>query len=597
VPRDQGVLKVLDALDRKGELATHGSSSRLARWLEYMARVSDVDYRTPFFATRSGEGKLVSTAREEIVTRFDGVWKQEVGEPILDAYLPAIEQGERQNIGPMSMFTAWKNDGPDKADAVFRDKPQLPVFNERAWQEALDRLQSLVGSQSSELISPDDAIAGVGDGVEGGMDTTTNSGAPFWIHPWKPSGVDVEGHKLDREVQQAYQWYRDRVKELVPYLSRRRSANELPLWWATASQRLVQKGPEPFSPKSKRLVEAYPKEEAIIAKMITTRLMDQLREVKSPWGNRIMCAWFDLPHVDGNMQLVLERAHEANVIVNSGDISNFDASVPPWALWDVGQVIATWIRGGENLTKNLIYMMVYRTALVTPSGFYGPGPSSMKSGSGFTNLVGSLTNLAMQFYGEALGLYKLSAFAVLGDDFITAGEGVNPDSTSETFAAFGMDAHPDKQYYHPDTLQYLKRLHVRGRPGGIASVYRTLGSVMSLERLAVKPKEWNKFAYVVQALSKIQNATFNPNFANLVEFIRTGDKLLLGAGMSVEEVLTGAGNAGKKLLADDARRSWKQLGDKMDFASWTVNGVLRGESLPPSGGELFRRVYGTDSMI
>jgi hypothetical protein len=562
-----------------------------------MAAGSKVDYRTIFFATRDKQGKLQYRPREEIVTAFDSVYKSVAMDPLYREYLHEIEMSEREKIGPMSMFEPWEKDGPNKAKAVFRDKPQLPGFDVAAWGRALDRTQSLVKSQSCELISPMDAINGTGADTYDGMDTSTNSGTPWWRRKWKPSGgANGEAGPIgeEEETNLVFQWYKSRVEQLVPLLSRKVEISQLPYWYATASQRLVQRGPKPFDPKSKRLVEAYPKEEAILCKMFTLNVMQAMREVKLPGGNRLMCAWFDLPTVDTNMQYILDHAAKNSWTVNSGDISNFDATVPPWVLWDVGRMVATWVKGGQNFVENLVKAMVYRTILITPSGLLGPGPSSMKSGSGLTNLLGSLANATMQFYGEEIGLYSLSCLSVLGDDFISCGKSVNPDTTSLTFASFGMEAHPDKQYYQPNTLQYLKRLHVRGLPGGIASVYRTLGSCLSLERLAVKPKEWNKFAYVVQALSKLNNAQFNPGFTDLVTFLGTGDRLHLGAEMTPQEVVSSSGTAGQKILMEDARHSWKRMGDDMSFANWPVNGVIRGEKLPPLGKERFRRAYGVE---
>jgi hypothetical protein len=554
---------------------------------------SDVDLRTPFFTTRSKEGTLVYPDRSEIAAMLrQKMASSHVVDTELERELLEFEDDRIGSIGPMSMYLPWYKDGPKKAEAVFTDKRVVSKFEKDAWKRSVDRLQALIPTQSCILRSPEDAIRGEPDDPESGMDTTTNSGAPFWISPWK-SGDGLSRERA-AEVDQAFQWYKEEVKAMVPFLSsRRHSTNELPLWYCTAGQRLVQKGPEPFTPKSKRLVIAYPKQEAILARMATEEIMNALRKVRAPSGNKIMCAWFDLPTIDMNMQHILESASTADRVVNSGDISAFDATVPPWVLWDVGRAMATWVRGGQWFVWNLVTMMIARTVLITPTGFYGPGPSSMKSGSGLTNLLGSMANLTMQFYGEEIGLYKINSISVLGDDFVAEGESVNPDTTSETFSHFGMEAHPDKQFYKPNSLDYLQRRHILGRPGGIASVMRTLGSIMSLEKMQVKPKNWNKYAYVIQALSKLQNATFNPWFPELVNFVKQGDRLNLCANLTPSDVVTGGGNTGARLIAEDAQRSWKRLGEGVTFDQWSVNGVLRGETLPREASALFRRVYGS----
>jgi hypothetical protein len=365
-----------------------------------------------------------------------------------------------------------------------------------------------------------------------------------------------------------------------------------PFWVAYAGQRLVQKGPEPYHPKSKRLVIAFPKDEAILWKLFSPPLMDEIRNWKLSGGVTIMCGWFDLPTIDVNMQLMLETADSNGRTVLSGDVSNYDASLPDFAIRDVGYVAASWINGHKFLVQNLVDAMLYNTHLMTPVKLWDATTSSLKSGSGGTNLLGSLTNIAIQMYGEEAGLYKLNNLAVLGDDFLIDGDGVSPDATAECFKHFGMESHPDKQFYEPKMLHYLKRLHQLGRPGGVASVYRTLGSALAFETLQFRPEEWNKYAYIVRALSQLQNSTFNPAFEDLVHYLESGDKLHLGREMDPDEIVSSSGKAGEKMLRADEVATWKHQSKKNPFSNWTVNGVLRGDILPPPGQELFNRVHG-----
>lgn len=598
--RDEPILRVLSVLQRKGLIATQESFKRVLRWMQFGATGSQVDYRTIFFARRSGKnGRLEYRPREEIVSMFDEVYKSAADTGAYGGHLHQIELEERAGIGPISPFLPWEKDGPQKAKAIFRDKPQLPGFDVNAYNRALERFAALVETQSCSIDSLDVAVRGTGNG-EDGMDTSTNSGTPFWIRRWKPAETNGSVRLFDpkdEERRVAFNWIMNRAEELRALFSESRATNEIPLWYATAGQRLVAKGPKPFSPKSKRLVIAYPKEEAVLGNTWAPNVMNKLRAAVMPSGNRIMAAWFNLPVVDSNAQVILEDANNQGLIVNSGDISAFDATVPPWLLMDVGRVIASWVRGGQHLVENMFKAMVYRTVLITPGGFYGPGPSSMKSGSVVTNLGGSCSNIVIQFYGEELGLYSLRSLAVLGDDFLAAGPGVNPETTERTFASFGMEANQKKQFYQKDALQFLKRLHYRGIPGGIASAYRTLGSCLSLERLAEKPSEWSQWAYVVQALSKLSNLSFNPLITETVSFLAEGDRLQLGRDMSPQAVVASSGDAGTRILAEDSRKSWKQMGDGVKFENWLVNGVLRGEVAPPVGRERFKRVYGTDFTL
>lgn len=587
---DKEVRHVLLSLYRGGRVATKESYNRLSRWLTHLATGSETDYRTPFFTERNSKtGKLAYRHRSEIVSEFDEVYSELLAERPLVGYLHDIEVEQRELIGPMSPYLPFATDGPDKIAAVYSDKKPSAQLDRRALDRALDRLQSLVPTQSCELTSLDVAINGTGDGDSTGLDTTTNSGEPFWIRPWKPHD-DLDPVKFD-EVQQAHDWYVNRVRELYSVLSDTKSTSELPTWGATVAQRLVQKGPEPFNPKGKRMVIAFPKEEAILGKMAIVTLMEGLKEARTPWGSRFMSAWYNMPTVDITCNNMLHKASQNNLIVNGSDFSGFDASAPPWLLWEVAQIISTWSQNSQ-FVRNLLYMSIYKTELITPIKHWQAQPSSVKSGSSFTNMIGSCFNMLAHFYGEEIGNYELKDLCVLGDDAIAVGPGLNPDSFTESVKDLNLTAHPDKQFYHPDSLLFLQRFHSTDRIGGVASVYRTLASVLSLERLSVKPKDWNKFAYVVQALSRLENAAFHPYFTELVEFVASGDKLQLGRNMDPSEILTGAGDAGEEFTSDDSLRPWKQTGEAVSFTDWPVNGVLRGEELPSESETLFRRVYG-----
>jgi hypothetical protein len=532
------------------------------------------------------------------VTILDGnISGKTSGDPYLDGVLQAVEEEQKLDIGPISMFRRWSEDGPEKASRVYSDKDYHVAFDKAAWERSLDRLQSLVASQSQGVTSVEDAISGISSGgddddesVPAGLDTTTNSGAPYFITPWRPN-EEMKTEKA-REVDEAFQYYAARAKSLIQEV--RSGTGEYPIQYAIASQRLVEKGPEPYNPKSKRLVIAFPKDEAIIWKTFTPSLMDTLRKVRSSNGVEIMCAWNDLRFIDERMQTFLRQADSMGRTVLSGDVSNFDATLPPSAIFDVGRILATWVRGYSKLIVQLVQAMVYKTGLITPDKYYKPGSSSMKSGSGGTNILGSLLNLAIQYYGEEVGFYKLEGVCVLGDDFLLDGVGVSPEATAETFKHFNMESHPDKQFYRPRCLHYLQRLHYLGKPGGMSSVYRTLGHALGLERLDTKAGIWNRYAYILRALGQLQNCVFNPYFVPLVNTLVEGDKLKLGQGFANPmDIVDQAGPLGEQILREDINAPWKQSGGNMSFKNWAVNGVIRGEQLPASSEELFERVYGS----
>lgn len=578
-------------------VATLGALIRFQRWLRRLAGGYDVDIRTPFFAQKEKD-VLVYKSRDAIVKGFEAHIKasnslRQQNRYVCD-YVDAVELEHIEKIGPMSPYLPWFEDGPRKVLDVFRDKKPLAMMKADILEKAKDRLTNMIRVNSIGAVSLDVVINGtpgkVGDDSDA-ADTTTNSGHPWFISPWKPTSAMKQSDKT-AEIVAAFEWYTQETRRLTKLLNRPMRMSELPYWYAMAGQRIVQKGPKPFDPKSKRIVEAYPKHEMLLGKQFVLPITDALREVKLG-SVHIMSGWFDLPTVDTAMQTMLVHAANNKRIVLSGDVQNFDATVPPYLLMHVIDVLSRWVKPELKwLVLNHGSMMVNRTRLITPSGVTPPGPTSMKSGSVLTSLVGSLANLLILLYGSELGLYTIDHVCVLGDDFVIDGAGVSPLNVGASYEAFGMTAHPDKQYYKPNSLQFLKRLHIGGYPGGIASVYRTLGSILSLEKLQGKLGDEGKYAFILQALSKLQNAAFNPYFEVLVNYVKQGDKFKLGEQMSPSELAQKAGQSGELVMKDLKFSPWKRHGAGMEFVNWAVHGVIRGEKLPPLGKARFERVYG-----
>jgi hypothetical protein len=574
-----------------GQLPESGFNKAL-RLLTVLERGNTIDARTPFFGSRRGE-KFVYRDREEIASILDSkIEGVSSGDTDMLEVLRQLEMDQRKDIGPWSMFLPWSEDGPKKAVAVYANKSYTEALDGKALSNALEWVQTMVKTQSVQLTSIDQAIEGTKSSDDElsptGLDTTTNSGYPYFSSGWRPTEIGPRSN--NPELAEVFRYHKEQAQK---WLNESNAAKgSIPDWVAISFQRLVQKGPEPFGPKTKRLVIAFPKEEAILAKTFTPALMDQIRTFKADGGVRVMCAWFELPVIDVNMQHMLNIAHENDRTVLSGDVSNFDATVPPDLLLRVGNVVASWIRGGERLVNMLFEAMISATSLLTPGKLYKATTSSLKSGSGLTNLTGSLSNLTMLRYGHERGLYKIENICVLGDDFVMDGPGVEPDAVSECFSHFGMLAHPDKQFFTSRSLHYLQRLHWLGRPGGIASVYRTLGHVLGLERLP-SGKNYGPYAYIVRALSQIQNCVFNPYFGALIDTVKEGDKYSLGADFADPmQLLAKAGPVGAEMLEVSANQPWKVTGSETSFSNWLVNGYLRGEKLPQGGGDLFMRVYG-----
>jgi len=397
------VQSVARAADRRGALATAGAFSRLSRWLARMQAGRAADYRTPFYSERQ-DGKLVYPDRAEIVSILRKKMSSIAVDERLGGLLLPIEDEQAEDVGPWSTYLPFSEDGPSKIRAVYSDKPL--TVDRPALERALEWFGSLVQKQSCDPVSIEEAIRGFpqeeGDNPEdvGGLDPSTNSGTPYVISPWAPKGG--EGRQGSPETVEAYKWYVGQAKALIPLLT---AGGEMPLQYAIASQRLVQKGPDPFGLKNKRMVIAMSKLETIPGKTLLVNVIEAWKQVMFN-GVRIMCAWHNLPVIDKNMQILLQAASKAGRTVVSGDVSSFDATVPPELLVLVGNEIGRWVRGKERMWNALVHGMVYNTALITPDKIWDPAPSSLKSGSFCTSALGSACNLVINRYGHELGLYN-----------------------------------------------------------------------------------------------------------------------------------------------------------------------------------------------
>nr|QQM16326.1 putative replicase [Sotsystermes virus] len=410
------------------------------------------------------------------------------------------------------------------------------------------------------------------------MDGTTNSGLPWIIGHWKP-GLD----ERDPEKLEAFRWL---VKERVPAVNEELSRGEIVKFAAVASTRMTQKGE---GGPSMRLVDALDKAEPIMWKRFTPELLSKLRECGQ------FVALDDIPFIDLTMQSILDKASESGRTILSGDYSHYDQSLPSGLIELAGTIIANWVRGGRTFVNALVSSMV-TSAMVSPSGIVPWRRGGMRSGSGGTNLLDSICNLIVIMYGEEAGFWKVEQAAVQGDDFILDGEGVSPEAIAEVSTLFGLTAHPDKQYFASDSLMFLQRLHIRGKLGGIASTTRTLGSILSYERLVLRPNKWDsEVADTIRARAQLQNAWANPFFEILVKFVSKGDRFKLGGSATMRELLKRAGDSAEAIIRSSLSGQAEIQGGRIDTSSLdaAVIGVLSGKRIPEWGTKSrFEWAYG-----
>lgn len=555
-----------------------------------LERGCKTDIRTPVWKRMSRSAVLALWLK--VYERGVATLKKNVVPSYVEGF-EEVEDGQRDNCGPQSMFKPFSDDGPEKVQAVMSDKKlDFRVINRQAYLRALDDVRTLLPHGSVSEITIDQAINGLkGDGDE--MDGNTNSGNPFFAGHWKPS----EKHNDDR-TKAIYDYYKGRATQIVQLSKTAASWKDIPLSFAGVTfQRTVSKGKDPWkSKKVKRLVIGMPKEEAIAGKTVAAPIQINLTDKAYNKAEHIPIfpAWRSKPVLDKCMQIMLEHAEKNGRAVLSGDISSFDATLPPQVMLDVAEAMTEWLTpSAGRLLMAIIHADVENFTLFTPTGLASAERSSVKSGSIFTSIIGCLCNYFIQRYGHHAGYYTIEQQAIMGDDFCVDGPGITPQSMSRAFADFGMDCNPTKQFWRRGMLHFLQMLHVLGAPGGQGSVYRILNNVMNRENEERHyANVMTPLAYVYQALARLENASFNPLFEDLVMFVAKGDKYQLGKNLSLEVLKRGGGEYVLQSERDARYKPWKASGSGVPFEHWAVNRVLRGERLPPPSKQRWETIYG-----
>nr|UDL14595.1 MAG: putative RNA-dependent RNA polymerase [Picobirnavirus sp.] len=553
-----------------------------------------VDYRTKMYPLKSYD-EIVAEMRRS-------VWGRQLEDPRLTSYvktLTDIEDSQADNVGPKSCFLDWPHDGPSKVEKIFSNKEVASTFNEDAWNQTLQDLSDLLLAGPKIHAFPlTVALKGMSGEPSTALDPTKNNGIPFFNKNWANFG-SRQGPAREY-AERAFNWVVETTNHWVDSCRHnsdyRRSTRDI---WAMISQRTVQKGRNPFeSAKVKRPVCAMPKYDVLIQKMSGMGLQQRISIKRNAHsGVLFLPAWRPAPVLDKSMQNFLAAAQREGLTVNSGDISNFDASIPPRIFWEVALQISKHMDDFcARLWLSSLYSDTFRCGCVSPNGIILPSvASSLKSGSWVTNMVGSLINFCINRYGHNAGYFKLLGWCGLGDDFITYGHGLNPQSVEAAFKDFNMEANATKQYFIPRTLHFLQKLHILGLPGGIGSVARVGGNVVVVEdesQLLFGKQGQPRYAFELQALARLENANFSPWFVELVEFFKASDKYHLGADWPVSKIVSAAGEYAQFIQNEKLNRPWTPAGMGVPFEHWSVNRVARGAVPPPLGDERFKFVYG-----
>jgi len=584
-----------EALNFGGYFGDEASFLSALEWMVNLEKGNSQDWRSNYFIKqrRSSRGNLWMTY-SEVLKIADRYLLDQIGaDTFTGKVYQHLEGSNRERIGPKGLYKPASVDLSKKVKAVWSPKEMPSQVVEPALMRALERYGAMFAPHSLSFVGIDVAMratpydAAFEHEVQG-LDPSKNSGSPWYKRNWSPHSYGTNDPKRKR-AEMIFAYYRDATKRALAILGQGKTVS----FRAMLAQRLTQRGQDQFADgKYKRPVVAMPKENAILGKMVSANLIPAARLITPFRGSvKTFSALSDSPVVDLSCQLQMQQA--GNNTVLSTDFSNFDASLVPWLLIEIGKQMSKWYRGGDWVAK-LVESMVRKTSMLSPVGFWPEIDSSMKSGDGLTNWLDSSVSIVNLFYGEEVGAWKINNAMVQGDDGATDGDGVTPEVFEEVSSHLGLSANKNKQFYEDGAMHYLQRLHLAGSLGGIYSVYRSLGSMLSYERLKFDPDQWNPYLEAMQTISRIDNCPFHPQFVNLVELMAAHDKYRLGRDLDAKEVIARAGELWQKVLYDIQHESINaKTGDSSGFVNSPANRVLRGGSLPPLGSyERFIDVYG-----
>lgn len=593
---------------RLGFIRDPQAMARAKMWMENLEAGNATDYRSLLFVTKSKKGGKAGDrlSYAEIISRFDplyqeGIMNSALPDNIVRVLWDEIERGQREKIGPKSMFKPFSLDGADKVAELKNVQTLGTKLKSPEVKRALERLRELLPGSSLIMQSIEDGVKDTGSLAElhsintTSLDTSTNSGPPYFVRGFKPNYATMKPDQL-KLAEEVFKYYMDLGREYVEALRSGRKVR----FRAAIAQRLVSRGLKPYDPKSKRIVSALEKTEAIIGKMFMAPLQEAMKHVTIN-GICPVAAWHDLPFIDNQIQLMLDQAATNNLAIVSGDISSYDQSFAPDLMSELGRVASAWFKSPaeQRQVENHFNSVAYAVGLFSPTQVFPYGPTALPSGSVLTNGVGTLGNILTQMVGEELGLYRIISLQAQGDDFLCLGNDVTPETIQEAYSFMGFEAHKEKQFYERGFVQYLQRLHIHKYYGGIASAYRTLGSTLVYERMRFKRGDWNPYLEAIQTIAKLGNLEFHPAFETVVNFIKSGDKYELGANLSASDVIRKAGELSEEVLAQAHAATLNPISmdDDSSFSRSAINGVLRGEILPPFGSrERFLRVYGKERI-
>jgi hypothetical protein len=321
-----------------------------------------------------------------------------------------------------------------------------------------------------------------------------------------------------------------------------------------------------FQPAKRRVVFQGSRVIANLEKMVQIPVMEALRHCGS------FEAWNGRASVDFAITEMFEMRDTSYL---SLDFSNFDASVPQSVVEVVFGIIGKWFN--RTYVSQIIGMLQHAFqfgGIYTPFGYFGGRTGGIPSGSGLTNLIGSMVNLWVMHYAAYTCGYSIVAQQVQGDDGVYAFKGgCDPSKVADVLLQdLGMVLSADKAFHAENEVHFLQNVHRRSyvRRGlcvGVRPIMRVLNGMMSYERFRTG---WNGRMDSIRWIQQMENASDHPVFGAFVRWLWGFD-------------------AGKQYLRDDLatliqkaggqEKVERLLGGSVGYSKTPINHLFAGQTV------------------
>nr|APG78167.1 RdRp [Beihai picobirna-like virus 6] len=520
----------------------------------------NIDYRTPFYAVPHGSGSPV------VNSRISGV----------PGLIPVDSNELYNKLAETGVFEELKSkEHPDVMEFEETFKPKVPSSSsiKLPWDASVEKLTKYFDTvgYKPEKSAMNEAIRDFEAEVrkvmpakslslmslEAAMDTlpsSSNWGAPFFL-PGKEISYNDKGEEI--ATMDNSKRYLVRSKEIWKTLAQGQIPKLEDMCARCGWSGQEGNSKDGLSATKQRIMW----ECAHCITLINSSIQPYLDafNLKMKWKAGLS----DQSEVDASVSAELEGLGNDESLYGF-DASGFDFHISHELIRAVVDVILRSFQLSKEEYKVLsytLYNMFVSMPIITPNGIWEGATDNVKSGDKMTNNIDSSMNwIGASYVKIRTKLDRFDTIQNVGDDSVikTSFSDLKVlKRVSEAYSELGWEVNVDKQWFKPESVSFLKRLHVKGSKTSYRSYTWVFIGLCNMEY----PKGWSLAMYSASAI--MQTSNLSPEYAGydtFMQFAAAGDPMKLGLKSKggVLDVLRAAGSADK-------------VAERLDFQSFVAN--------------------------